>query len=143
MNCFSKDYFCVVFFILFMMSVIQQNQKYYEAHCNKYFIHWDLVNCPIPTHFINKCQKTKIVEHFDLMILKDVIQHVSAKDGQKMLKNIVSSGAKYLILSSYPCDKTKVIMSHEKICCCCLQYHAMTKVALCTTENSTPQVFRG
>ena len=49
------------------------------------------------------------IDGFDLAIVKDAIQHVPLKDGMKMIANVVNSGVKYFITSSYPCTDTTVI----------------------------------
>jgi hypothetical protein len=39
---------------------------------------------------------------FDLIIVRDAIQHMNIRDGLKAVRNVIRSGAKFFALSSYP-----------------------------------------
>lgn len=82
----------------------------YKMHANKFFIHWDLINCGLPQTFSNNFE-TKTVQNFDLVIIKDVIQHIPINGAKQMLKNVADSGARYLLVTSYKCDPSKVNFS--------------------------------
>merc|ERR1719499_1158777 len=82
-------------------SIIEENKIKYADHRNKYWVHWDLAACEVPKVLKNKFGTIE-VESVDLVMVKDVIQHVDLKSGQRMLRNAVNAGAKYLVLSSYP-----------------------------------------
>ncbi|UJR21389.1 hypothetical protein I4U23_024480 [Adineta vaga] len=83
-------------------SVIKQNEKLYGSiHQNKLFRYWDLVNCPIPTYtFKNSTHQIK-TNHFDLVIVRDALQHMHIQNGLKAVRNVIMSGAKFFALSSY------------------------------------------
>ncbi|CAF0799154.1 unnamed protein product [Rotaria sordida] len=82
---------------------IQYNQKLYGTkHHNKLFHYWDLVNCPIPT-FSYRNSTHKIQNNsFDLIIVRDALQHMHIRNGLKAVRNVIRSGGKYFALSSYP-----------------------------------------
>ncbi|CAF3406291.1 unnamed protein product [Rotaria socialis] len=83
--------------------VIEQNKKLYGSpHQNKLFHYWDLVNCPIPT-FSYRNSTHQIPNHrFDLIIVRDALQHMHIRNALKAVRNIIQSGAKYFALSTYP-----------------------------------------
>lgn len=43
-----------------------------------------------------------IGSYFDLVIIRDALQHMHIRNGLQAVRNIVSSGAKYIVVSSYP-----------------------------------------
>ncbi len=56
-------------------------------HPERTYLWWDAVNVALPD--------------FDLIICRDVIQHLSIKDGRRMLRHIKESDSKYLLASTY------------------------------------------
>ncbi|CAF2344823.1 unnamed protein product [Rotaria sp. Silwood2] len=83
--------------------VIQQNKILYGTiHRNKLFQYWDLVNCPIPTFSYRN--STHVIQNnsFDLIIVRDALQHMHIRNGLKAVRNVIRSRAKYFALSSYP-----------------------------------------
>ncbi|CAF0821592.1 unnamed protein product [Rotaria sp. Silwood1] len=83
--------------------VIQRNKKLYGTmHYNKLFQYWDLVSCSIPTFSYKN--STHIIQNnsFDLIIVRDALQHMHIQNGLKAVRNVIRSGAKYFALSSYP-----------------------------------------
>ncbi|CAF4014508.1 unnamed protein product, partial [Rotaria sp. Silwood1] len=85
------------------ISVIKQNQKLYKSrHHNKIFQYWDLVNCPIPTYTYKNSTHEINGNQFDLIIVRDAIQHMHIRNGLKAVRNVVMSGAKFFALSTYP-----------------------------------------
>ena len=84
-------------------SVVKQNQKLYQStHRNKLFQYWDLVNCPVPSFsYRNGTQQVK-ANRFDLVIVRDALQHMQINRGLKAVRNVILSGAKFFALSTYP-----------------------------------------
>ena len=78
-------------------SVAKRNGEQYTSHLNKMFRHWDLIECGVP----QVCLGSSCTP-FDMVITRDALQHMTVFDGLKAVKNIVSSGAKYFAVSSYP-----------------------------------------
>jgi hypothetical protein len=85
--------------------VAENNAFQYRNHYNKVFAHWDVVTCPIP-HWYTTCDPT--IRPFDLVIMRDVIQHMLRNNSMKAIKSVVvDSGAKYLAVTSFsslPCE---------------------------------------
>lgn len=97
-------------------AVIAYNQRLYGSrHENKLFQYWDLVQCVPPT-FVFKNDTHEIKgNHFDLIIVRDAIQHMNIKNGLKAVRNVVNSGAKYFALSTYPPDGNSSISIKRSI----------------------------
>ncbi|CAF1070705.1 unnamed protein product [Rotaria sordida] len=85
------------------LSVVQQNQKLYKfKHYNKLFQYWDLVNCPTPTYTYKNSTHEINGNQFDLIIVRDALQHMHIRNGLKAVRNAIMSGAKFFALSTYP-----------------------------------------
>jgi hypothetical protein len=84
-------------------NVIKQNQRLYGSkHHNKLFHYWDLVNCPIPTYtYTNSTHEIK-GNKFDLIMVRDALQHMHIKNGLKAVRNVIVSRAKFFAVSTYP-----------------------------------------
>ncbi|CAF2198527.1 unnamed protein product [Rotaria magnacalcarata] len=83
--------------------VVEQNKKLYRfKHNNKLFQYWDLVNCPILTFTYRNSTHEIKGNRFDLIIVRDALQHMHIKNGLKAVRNVIMSGAKYFALSTYP-----------------------------------------
>lgn len=78
--------------------VIEINKKRFEHHMNKHFTFWDATECT-PPHFINGT--TNKEEVFDLVHVRDVIQHLTLSQGLKYYCNVFLSGARILVTTSY------------------------------------------
>ncbi len=103
-------------------SVIKQNQKLYGSkHLNKLFHYWDLVNCPIPTYTYKNLTHEIKGNQFDLIIVRDALQHMNIKNGLKAVRNVIMSGAKFFAVSSYPPNgkfsvlNTRSLEKHESL----------------------------
>jgi hypothetical protein len=84
-------------------SVIKQNQRLYGSkHRNKLFQYWDLVHCPIPTYTYKNSTHEIRGNKFDLIIVRDAIQHMHIKNALKAVQNIIRSGAKFFALTTFP-----------------------------------------
>jgi len=79
--------------------VAKENAQRFHSHFNKVFAYWDLVECPIPT-WHTSCDPTP--RPFDVVIIRDAIQHLTVPHGMKALKSVVEqSGAKYVGMTSF------------------------------------------
>jgi FkbM family methyltransferase len=78
--------------------VIEVNKQRFAHHKNKQFHFWDAVSCTLP-----KLKKagTEVVP-FDLVHVRDVIQHMDVEQGIQFFCNVFKSGAKVLITTTYP-----------------------------------------
>jgi hypothetical protein len=97
-------------------SVIKQNQILYGSkHLNKIFQYWDLVNCPIPTYtFKNSTHEIK-GNQFDLIIVRDALQHMHIKNSLKAVRNVIMSGAKFFAVSTYPPNGNASASPHRSL----------------------------
>lgn len=92
-------------------AVIKLNTVRFRHHVNKMFAPWDFVQCPLP-HIVlqdtsvHASQKAKA---FDLVHVRDAIQHLPLDQARKALCNIVMSGAKYLVTTTYESESNRNI----------------------------------
>ena len=85
--------------------VAQENAQRYKDHLNKVFAFWDLAECPVPRWYTS-CDT--LPRAFDVIIVRDVIQHMPIHDAMRAVKLVVEqSGARYLALTSYTTDSCK------------------------------------
>ncbi len=83
--------------------VIQQNQRLYgSTHRNKLFQYWDLVRCPISNYTYRNSTHEIRGNQFDLVIVRDALQHMHIKNALKAVQNVIRSGARYFALTTYP-----------------------------------------
>jgi len=80
-------------------AVITSNNKRYSHHDNKHFFFWDATHCGVP-RFFNVTTSTE--QPFDLIHVRDVIQHMSLSQGMTYFCGIFRSGAKLLVTTTYP-----------------------------------------
>lgn len=79
--------------------VAEENAHRYHNHLNKIFAFWDLVACPLP-RWHTTCDATP--RPFDIVIVRDVIQHMAIKNAMQAIKSVVlQSGANYIAVTSY------------------------------------------
>jgi len=89
---------------------VRLNRRRFAHHTNKHFQRWDLVRCPLPW-FRTTCApsgsppKAAAAQPFDLIITRDAIQHMPLKYAKKSVAHIATSGAKFLITTTYPNGK--------------------------------------
>jgi hypothetical protein len=79
-------------------NVIALNMERFQHHLNKYFTTWDFTVCPIPKYHDTLGQKRS----FDLVHVRDVLQHLSLEKGAKAARHILGSGAQYVIATTFP-----------------------------------------
>lgn len=85
--------------------IIDANKKRYKHHSNKYFVPWDFSTCPIPKYSLPGMQER---HNFDLLHVRDVLQHLPLSVGARSSKNILQSGVKYIISTTFPKSTNKV-----------------------------------
>lgn len=79
--------------------VAAENAHRFHNHFNKVFAFWDLVECPIP-QWSTTCDSTP--RPFDIVMVRDVIQHMTVENAMKAFKSIVQqSGARYVAVTSF------------------------------------------
>lgn len=80
--------------------VIEVNKQRFAHHKNKQFLFWDAISCTLPK-FQNG---TRVDEHqpFDLVHVRDVIQHMNPRQGVQYFCNVFKSEAKILITTTFP-----------------------------------------
>lgn len=85
-------------------SVISLNQQRFRHHINKVFAPWDFAVCPLPKLRWSQTDSNHngSSEPFDLIHVRDVIQHLPLQRGLAALCNVAKSGARYLISTTYP-----------------------------------------
>ena len=91
-------------------KVIAVNQKRFAHHTNKEFYFWDANHCTIP-HLLNGT--TGKEEPFDLVHVRDVIQHLSLEKGVTYFCNVFRSGAKFLLTTTYPGGRHKDVQDAD------------------------------
>lgn len=80
-------------------AVIDINKRRFDHHKNKHFRFWDATLCPLPKYNNGSTNE----EHsFDLVHVRDVIQHITLDQGVRYFCNVFTSGAKVLITTTYP-----------------------------------------
>uniref|UniRef100_A0A7S2UBF9 Methyltransferase domain-containing protein n=1 Tax=Attheya septentrionalis TaxID=420275 RepID=A0A7S2UBF9_9STRA len=78
-------------------AVIDINKQRFAHHTNKHFRFWDATSCVLP-RFQNG---TSELQSFDLVHIRDVIQHMHLDQGVKFFCNAFKSGVKVLIATTY------------------------------------------
>lgn len=79
--------------------VIEVNKQRFKHHSNKIFLFWDATSCELP-RFING--KNGEQESFELVHVRDVIQHMNPLQGVQYFCNIFQSEAKVLVTTTFP-----------------------------------------
>ena len=82
-------------------KVIKLNKKRFNHHRNKDFVLWDFTSCSLPKVKDN-ADSSSAPQAFDLIHVRDVLQHLPLTAGGIAAKNILSSGAKYVISTTFP-----------------------------------------
>ena len=78
--------------------VIEHDRRKFAHHHNKRFLVWDLSRCPIPQVLNISTGKFR---PFDLVHMRDVIQHISIDEGVRVVAEMRRSGIKFLITTHY------------------------------------------
>eukprot|EP00450_Noctiluca_scintillans_P012939 CAMPEP_0194504510 /NCGR_PEP_ID=MMETSP0253-20130528/28987_1 /TAXON_ID=2966 /ORGANISM="Noctiluca scintillans" /LENGTH=273 /DNA_ID=CAMNT_0039346909 /DNA_START=271 /DNA_END=1092 /DNA_ORIENTATION=+ len=80
--------------------VIEMDQIRFKHHANKRFAAWDFARCPLPMRSDGDVQTP-----FDLIHVRDVIQHMRLADGVAAMCHVAQSGATYLISTTFPGER--------------------------------------
>mmetsp|Transcript_24907 Transcript_24907/g.51613 ORF Transcript_24907/g.51613 Transcript_24907/m.51613 type:complete len:377 (+) Transcript_24907:129-1259(+) len=96
-------------------AVIDVNNQRFAHHNNKEFYFWDASECPMPRILVTNAgvgtastqqqqqqqQQHEQTQPFDLIHVRDVIQHIPQEMGVRYLCNVLKSGAKLLITTTF------------------------------------------
>lgn len=78
--------------------VIELSQRRFAHHSNKLFAPWDFSQCPIPQF----AHADETPQSFELLHVRDVIQHMPLSNGMHALHYVLTSGCKYLVTTTFP-----------------------------------------
>lgn len=79
--------------------VIEVNEQRFKHHSNKIFRFWDALECHLPRYRNGANAKD---EPFELVHVRDVIQHMNPQQGVKYFCNVFQSQAKILVTTTFP-----------------------------------------
>jgi len=79
-------------------SVIKLNKQRFNHHSNKAFTLWDLASCKLP-RLRNPASNSS--RPFDLIHVRDVLQHLPLKAGGQAAQHILRSGARFVISTTF------------------------------------------
>jgi hypothetical protein len=82
-------------------AVIKVNQQRFSHHNNKRFMFWDATLCDFPK-FYNHSLGNNQVQSVDMIHVRDVIQHLTLKQGVAYFCNVFKSGARVLVATTFP-----------------------------------------
>ena len=97
-------------------NVLKVNKQRFAHHSNKQFHFWDATACEVPK-FINasssndsiiKEQQEQLLSSFELVHVRDVIQHMTPTMGIQFFCNVFRAQPKVLITVTYPTTTTNV-----------------------------------
>merc|ERR1711920_870159 len=80
-------------------SAIELDSRRYAHHSNKVFAAWDFATCALPKIIASGSSDEKA---FDLVHVRDVIQHMPVKNGIAALCNVVRSGIRLFVGTTFP-----------------------------------------
>jgi len=97
-------------------AVIDLNARRYAFHSNKIFSHWDFSRCPLPRiRWLARRDARDDAEArpavtgppvaVDLVHMRDVLQHLRSSSALRALHNVMSSGARLLVATTFPSDR--------------------------------------
>jgi len=92
-------------------DVIEVNKLRFSHHQNKKFQLWDAVTCPLPKYQVRGMSGEQ--KAFELVHVRDVLQHLPLDQGIKYICNVLNSGARVLITTTYPNMTNKEILSGD------------------------------
>jgi hypothetical protein len=84
--------------------VIEFNAKRLAHHLNKVFRHWDGTRCAFPRFDLKQPYRS-----VDLVLSRDVLQHLSFRKGLDFLCNVFQSGARVFVTTTFPGGQNKDI----------------------------------
>lgn len=77
--------------------ILAMNRKRFAHHSNKIFQQWDATVCPLPSLVVGYEKR-----RFDLVHSRDVLQHLPLEQVSLFLCNVVKSGARLFITTTFP-----------------------------------------
>lgn len=90
-----------------VQHVVEANAVRFAHHKNKLFRHWNGVACPIPRYIkAGEIEETP----FELIHVRDVVQHLRLPDGVKLFCNVFRSGARFLVTTTYPAETSNTAL---------------------------------
>ena len=90
-------------------NVIEQNKERFSHHNNKLFAHWDASVCNLPR--FEEDGKPGTSRTFDLVHVRDVVQHLSIDMAAAFMESVQQSGALYLVATTFPDGRNDVNIS--------------------------------
>lgn len=78
-------------------SVIEANKQRFLYHTNKFFHQWDFAACEIPLYR----HKGGNAQAFDLIHVRDVLQHMPLARGVQAVEHLKRSGARFLLMTTF------------------------------------------
>jgi hypothetical protein len=91
-------------------SLIEFNQKRFAFHSNKRFYWWDGINCAFPKQRLHN----NMLQPFELIHSRDVIQHLPLNDGLRFVCNVFVSGARWFVTTTYKFGSNHNIQKHGR-----------------------------
>jgi len=90
-----------------VQHVVEANSVRFAHHKNKFFRHWNGVACPIPRYIKEgEAEETP----FDLIHVRDVVQHLRQADGVALFCNVFRSGARFLVTTTFPAETSNTAL---------------------------------
>lgn len=80
-------------------DLIKENNLRFKHHNNKRFYYWDGTECVLPK--IQTGNSEHEARSFDLVHVRDVIQHLPLEMGVKFFCNVFKSGPKYMLTTTF------------------------------------------
>jgi hypothetical protein len=90
--------------------IIHLNQQRFRHHSNKIFLIWDGSACNLPKYSLHVDMNDEPVYlPVDMVHCRDILQHMSLSDSIKFLCHVMTSGARILIITTFPSGANKNI----------------------------------
>eukprot|EP00035_Acanthoeca_spectabilis_P009476 m.167630 g.167630 ORF g.167630 m.167630 type:complete len:316 (+) comp14736_c0_seq2:79-1026(+) len=83
-------------------DVIRMDQQRFAHHRNKGFAAWDFAECPLPKYVATIDGVEVRPTPFQVVHVRDVIQHLPLNDGLKAVRNVFASGCEYAVMTTMP-----------------------------------------
>lgn len=94
--------------------VIGVNEMRFAHHSNKVFSYWDATECVLPQFQKGGGGGGEQQQPFDLVHVRDVIQHMPQERGIQFFCNIFRSGAKRLLTTTFPQSDNQIPATMEE-----------------------------
>jgi len=80
-----------------VQKIVHNAAERFRYHSNKHFIQWDLASCVVPKLSTVYGDKRP----FDLIIVKEMLQHIPLKDARQAARHLKRSGARFVIATTW------------------------------------------